>query len=73
MLRFGGMPSPAVTVVDDEPATRDILLRAARSFGYECQGAGTAEEALCLLASQPTPLVVTDLRMPGQGGVWLLR
>jgi response regulator RpfG family c-di-GMP phosphodiesterase len=67
------MPSPAVTVVDDEPAARDVLLRAARSFGYECQAAGTAEEALRLLEFRRTPLVVTDLRMPGEGGVWLLR
>jgi response regulator RpfG family c-di-GMP phosphodiesterase len=59
--------------VDDEPATRDVLLRAARSWGYDCQEAGTAEEALRLLERRLTPLVVTDLRMPGRGGVWLLQ
>jgi response regulator RpfG family c-di-GMP phosphodiesterase len=59
--------------VDDEPATRDVLLRAARSWGYDCQAAGTAEEALRLLERRLTPLVVTDLRMPGHGGVWLLQ
>jgi response regulator RpfG family c-di-GMP phosphodiesterase len=59
-------------VVDDEPAARDVLVRAARSFFYDCQGAGTAEEALRLLHHRLTPIVVTDLRMPGQGGMWLL-
>jgi response regulator RpfG family c-di-GMP phosphodiesterase len=66
------MPSPTITVADDEPAARDVLVRAARSFGYDCQAAGTAEEAVGLLEGRPTPIVVTDLRMPGQGGVWLL-
>ena len=54
-----------VTVVDDEPSMRDILVRAAWSWGYACQSAGNAEEALPMLAECPTPLVVTDLRMPG--------
>ncbi|TMQ28985.1 MAG: response regulator [Planctomycetota bacterium] len=62
-----------VTVVDDEPSMRDILVRAAWSWGYACQSAGNAEEALPMLAECPTPLVVTDLRMPGNGGVWLVR
>jgi response regulator RpfG family c-di-GMP phosphodiesterase len=73
MLPQGGTPCAAVTVVDDEPAARDVLVRAARSWQYECQAAGTAEEALRLLEGRPTPLVVTDLRMPGRGGVWLLQ
>jgi response regulator RpfG family c-di-GMP phosphodiesterase len=63
---------PAVTVVEDEPVARDVLVRAARSWQYECQAAGTAEQALELLRSRPTPIVVTDLRMPGRGGAWLL-
>jgi putative two-component system response regulator len=73
MLSPGGLPSSAVTVVDDEPTSRDVLLRMARSFAFECQAAATAEEALRLLQSRLTPLVVTDLRMPGEGGVWLVR
>lgn len=61
-----------VTVVDDEPSSQDILVRAARSCRYECQAAGTAEQALELLERHPTPVIVTDLRMPGRGGVWLV-
>jgi response regulator RpfG family c-di-GMP phosphodiesterase len=59
--------------VEDEPVAREVLVRAARSWQYECQAAGTAEQALDLLRSRPTPIVVTDLRLPGRGGVWLLR
>jgi putative nucleotidyltransferase with HDIG domain len=63
----------SVTVVDDEPVTLDVLVRAARSWHFECQAAGTAEQAVQLLERRPTPVVVTDLRMPGCGGVWLIR
>src|SRR5947207_1933828 len=62
-----------VTVVDDEPWALDVLLRAARSWDYQCQSARSAEEALALLERQPTPIVVTDIRMPGKGGLWLVR
>jgi response regulator RpfG family c-di-GMP phosphodiesterase len=62
-----------VTVVDDEPAALDVLVRAARSWRFECQAATTAEQALQLLQQRPTPIVVTDLRLPGRGGVWLVR
>lgn len=62
----------SVTVVDDEPLAQDVLVRAARSWGYPCQAASTAEQALELLEYNPTPIVVTDLRMPGRGGLWLV-
>jgi putative two-component system response regulator len=61
-----------ITVVDDEPSSLDILVRAARSFHFDCQTADSAEAALELLQQKQTPLVVTDLRMPGFGGVWLV-
>jgi putative two-component system response regulator len=62
-----------VTLVDDEPYALDVLVRAARSWDFDCQGARSAEEAIKLLERRPTPVVVTDLRMPGLGGVWLVR
>jgi putative two-component system response regulator len=61
-----------VTVVDDEPIAQDVLIRAARSWHYRCQSASSAEQALELLEKCPTPIVVTDLLMPGRGGVWLV-
>ena len=62
----------SVTVVDDEPLAQDVLVRAARSWHYQCQAAGTAEQALELLEKRLTPILVTDLLMPGRGGVWLV-
>src|SRR6266576_1287576 len=63
----------SVTVVDDEPLAQDVLVRAARSWQFECQAASTAEQAVELLERHLTPIVVTDLRMPGRGGLWLVR
>jgi response regulator RpfG family c-di-GMP phosphodiesterase len=65
-------PTMTVTVVDDEPLARDVLVRAAQSWQYQCQSASSAEQALHLLEKKLTPIVVTDLRMPGRGGIWLV-
>jgi putative two-component system response regulator len=65
--------SIAVTIVEDEPAAQDVLVRAAVMWDYPCQSASTAEQAIELLQRCPTPIVVTDLRMPGRGGLWLVR
>ncbi len=73
MMSHNEAARTAVTLVDDEPAALDVLVRAARSWQYDCQAAVTAEDALVLLERRLTPVVVTDLRMPGNGGVWLAR
>jgi response regulator RpfG family c-di-GMP phosphodiesterase len=73
MMNTAEAETPLVTVVDDEPSVLNVLVRAARSWQYDCQAACTAEQAMELLEKRPTPVVVTDLRMPGRGGVWLVR
>jgi putative two-component system response regulator len=62
-----------MTLVEDEPRLLDVLVRAARSWHYDCQTATSAEQAIRVLEKRPTPVVVTDLHMPGEGGVWLVR
>jgi response regulator RpfG family c-di-GMP phosphodiesterase len=62
----------SVTLVDDEPWALDVLVRAAQRWCYDCQAAACAEDALRLLEKNPTPIVVTDIRMPGRGGLWLV-
>jgi response regulator RpfG family c-di-GMP phosphodiesterase len=66
-------PLISVTLVDDEPAALDVLARAARLWNYSCQTASCAEQALQLLEQCLTPIVVTDMRMPGRGGLWLVQ
>jgi response regulator RpfG family c-di-GMP phosphodiesterase len=62
-----------VTVVDDEPLVLDMLVRAARSWKYECQAASSADQAIQLLEKNRTPILVTDLNMPDRDGIWLVR
>lgn len=71
-MRYTDSAPITVTVVEDEPFAQDVLVRAAHSWHFRCQAASTAEEALQLLEEQPTPLLVTDLLMPGRGGLWLV-
>ena len=60
-------------VVDDEPRLRQVLVRLMEADGFACTEAGTGTEALALLARDPVPLVITDLRMPQMDGIELLR
>lgn len=67
--------SPRVLFVDDEPAVLAGLFRAMRSVSpdWTTQFAGSALEAMRLLATQPIDVVVSDLRMPGMSGDELQR
>ena len=64
-------------LVDDDPLFRDGLSRAIRGLrlpmGMDCRQAGSAEDALDLLESQPAALVFLDFRMPGISGLDGLR
>ncbi|HEY0776609.1 MAG TPA: HD domain-containing phosphohydrolase [Gemmatirosa sp.] len=62
-----------VLVVDDEPRLRQLIVRIMARDGFECRDAADGEAALAILDEWPAPLVLSDLRMPGVGGVELLR
>ncbi|HEX5549956.1 MAG TPA: sigma-54 dependent transcriptional regulator, partial [Nitrospira sp.] len=62
-----------ILVVDDELNIRGALVTLLEKKQYQVRGAGTAEEALELLETAATDLVLTDLKMPGMGGMELLR
>lgn len=62
-----------VLVVDDEPSIRSFVARALERVGIEVVAAENGRKALRLVADgevRPTVLV-TDLEMPGMGGVEL--
>ena len=70
------MPEPNASrclVVDDEPRLRRVLVRLLEGEGFTCREAGSGTEALELLSQEPSPLVISDLRMPQMDGVTLLR
>ena len=60
-----------VLVVDDDDVIRATLLELFEE-NYQCQVAGTAEEALRKLQAQAFDVVLTDISMPGLSGSELL-
>lgn len=62
-----------ILIVDDEPNIRTILSRHLSRLGYPCDTAETSEQAMEKLEKEPHALVVSDIRMPGRDGVWLLQ
>ncbi len=65
---------PVILVVDDEKNTRDGLQRALQRH-YQVLVAESAESALAALDSSkpPVDIMLTDMKMPGMGGLELLR
>ncbi|ACG71912.1 two component, sigma54 specific, transcriptional regulator, Fis family [Anaeromyxobacter sp. K] len=62
-----------VLVVDDEASIRHLLSVILVDHGYDPRAVATGEEALKELAVREYDLVLTDVRMPGMGGLGLLR
>lgn len=68
------MMTPAdILIVEDEQNIRTALSTMVEKRGHRPRTAATGEEALALLEESPADLIVTDLRMPGMGGMEFLR
>lgn len=67
------LASDRVLLVDDEPQVRAALARLVRAMGLQPVVAATGDEAIALAEQDQFRAVVTDLRMPGIGGVALLQ
>ncbi|WP_410346530.1 sigma-54-dependent transcriptional regulator [Thioalkalivibrio sp.] len=65
------MVQDSILIVDDDRMTRETLSRAL-SDSYATLTAGSGEEALELLQSEPVSIVLADLVMPGMNGMELL-
>jgi signal transduction histidine kinase/ActR/RegA family two-component response regulator len=61
-----------VLVVDDDPNTLDMLTEALRTSGAEVTGADSARHALARLAESRADVIVSDIAMPGEDGLWLM-
>jgi len=59
-------------IVDDEGSVRRVFAEYLNEK-YSCETAADAQEALDWLSREPFALVITDIQMPGIGGVELLR
>src|SRR3990172_2225088 len=69
------LPTPTsqtILVADDSAAIREVLSELLRQRGYQTITVTNGAEALQALESKPVDLVLTDVRMPGMGGLNLL-
>jgi len=62
----------SILVADDEEAQRKVLAGFLRKRGFTVEMAANVAEALSVAAARTIDLVLTDLRMPGGGGIALL-
>jgi DNA-binding NtrC family response regulator len=62
-----------VLVVDDEARSRELYAETLRAAGLEVQTAADAVEARARIEAAVPSMVISDVRMPGEDGVSLLR
>jgi two-component system chemotaxis response regulator CheY len=67
-------PGPSrVLVVDDQEAIRKVIAHALTGAGYEVEVAADGASAIERLRAREYDLLVTDLSMPGMGGLAVIR
>lgn len=67
------MSNPTVLLVDDDDVLRERLARALRERGYDVQTAKNADQANDLARTDSPEFALVDLKMPGRGGLEVLR
>ena len=62
-----------VLVVDDHGDTLDLLSSAVREFGATVLRSRSAKHALTIINTAHIDVLVSDLAMPGEDGLWLIQ
>lgn len=62
-----------VLIVDDSSETVELIRRNLESVGYHVYAANNVQSAIKLLESVTIDLLITDLKMPGENGLTLVR
>jgi DNA-binding response OmpR family regulator/DNA-binding MarR family transcriptional regulator len=66
------MNSP-ILVIDDDPATLQLVRSVLEANGHRCLTAASAEEALAIVDSTPgIPIAISDINLPGMDGILFL-
>jgi DNA-binding NtrC family response regulator len=73
VARPNANPPLSLLVVDDDEHIREVCRTVATETGMRVRDVGTAEEALELLEQLSVDILLTDLRLPGTGGLELLK
>ena len=61
-----------ILIVDDDTSVRDVISVLLTEEGYAISSAPSAEHAIDLANDAEIHLVISDLKMPGRDGLWLL-
>ena len=62
----------SILLVEDNPEGREVLETVLTLAGASVRTASNAEEALELLRGSVPAVIITDIKMPGHNGFWLL-
>jgi CheY-like chemotaxis protein len=62
-----------VLLVDDEPDARELFAEVLEQYGAKVTGAGSADEALMLLRETRPTVLLSDIGLPGEDGLSLIR
>lgn len=62
-----------ILIVEDDPASRELLAEVLREAGYSVVEAGDGAEAIALLDRQRPDLVILDIQMPKVDGFQVLQ
>jgi DNA-binding NtrC family response regulator len=66
-------PEAEILIVDDEVNIRSALVTILEKRGHRVVAVGSGEEAWAFMQHTPVDLLLTDLKLPGMGGIELLR
>ena len=66
-------PAPTVLLIEDDDDNRELMAEVLESAGYAVVSAADGAEGLRRLAEHPVDVVVTDVGMPGMGGLEVAR
>lgn len=58
-----------VLIIEDDMQIADMLTRALKPIGYDVHTAHNGTEGLRLNQDNPADLIITDILMPGKGGI----
>src|SRR6266853_1651854 len=72
-IKETGREMPNILVVDDEKSIGELLEITFRKVGYRVEVVHSAEAARRKLESQIFDIIISDIRMPGESGVDLLK
>jgi CheY-like chemotaxis protein len=67
------MGTVRVLLVEDDDDNRELMAEVLSAAGFEVVSAASGQEGLQTLSAGPVDVVVTDVGMPGMGGLELAR